>query len=212
MGHGVSVSPDVRRCLPAPPVTRIGVGSAAPGTRSICVFCGSAAGASPAYRFAATQLGREIGHRGWRLVYGGASVGLMGEVADAALAAGAEVVGVITPGLVDKEVNHGGLTQLVVEPTMAARKTTMFELSDAVVVLPGGFGTLDELFEAITLNQLGDMAMPVVLVDTDGFWQPLLAAVDALVDAGFVSAANRSLLHVVATPADALAATASPWV
>ena len=173
-------------------------------TRSICVFCGSAPGTNPAFAAAAAHAGEEIARRGWRLVYGGASVGLMGIVADAALAAGGEVVGVITPGLIGREVAHGGLTQLIVEPSMAERKTTMFELSDAVLVLPGGYGTLDELFEAVTLNQLGELDLPVALVDVADFWAPLVAVIDAMGAAGFVSRRSRGLIREHASPTDAL--------
>ncbi|QWC84669.1 TIGR00730 family Rossman fold protein [Nocardioidaceae bacterium] len=158
---------------------------------SVLVFCGSRAGEDPAYARAAASLGREIAARGLRVVFGGGRVGLMGEVADAALAAGGEVVGVIPQHLEDREVAHESLTGLEVVGSMHERKARMYELADAVVVLPGGFGTLDELFETLTWNQLGLHRVPVGLLDVAGYWAPLVQVLDASVTAGFVDAANR---------------------
>lgn len=156
---------------------------------SVCVFSGSAEGRRPAYAAAAAELGGELAARGLRLVYGGARVGLMGVVADAAKAAGGEVVGVIPQGLVDREVAHAALDELHVVGTMHERKALMTELSDAVVALPGGLGTLDELFEALTWAQLGLHGMehkPIGLLDAEAYWTPLLDLVAHTVTEGFV--------------------------
>ncbi|MBV9946298.1 MAG: TIGR00730 family Rossman fold protein, partial [Myxococcales bacterium] len=139
----------------------------------ICVFIGSR-DAGPSHREAARKTGHAIARRGWGLVYGGASVGSMGVLADAALAAGGEVIGVIPRALVDRELAHPGLTKLVVVGSMHERKATMHALCDAFLALPGGFGTLDEAFEAITWRQLGLHAKELAFLDVDGFWQPLL--------------------------------------
>ncbi len=180
--------------------------------RSVCVFSGSSDGARPAFASAADELGRAVAERGLRLVYGGGRVGLMGRVADAALAAGGAAVGVIPRSLARREVAHEGLTELHVVETMHERKALMAGLSDAVVALPGGLGTLDELFETLTWNQLGLQSMPCGLLDADGFWSPLLAMLDHAVTEGFVSAALRDLLSAASEPAallDALAARVS---
>lgn len=165
--------------------------------KRLCVFCGSSLPPEPAYREAATALGAAIGRAGAELVYGGGRIGLMGLVADAALAAGAKVIGVIPAGLHNREIAHAGLSDLVVVPDMQERKREMFALSDAVAVLPGGFGTLDEAFEAITLRQLGFFQKPIVLVDTLGYWQPLLALVDRVVASGFARPDAKDLYTVV---------------
>ena len=137
----------------------------------ICVFCGSSSGSDPVFVNAALSLGATIANDGHRLVYGGGHVGLMGVVADAALAAGGSVTGVMTEQLVAAEVAHRGLTELEVTATMHARKARMAELSDGVIVLPGGFGTLDETFEMITWNQLGLVAVPVVFLDVNSYFR-----------------------------------------
>ncbi len=162
---------------------------------SICVFTGSRDGRRPAYVDAATALGEEIAHRGLRLVYGGGRVGLMGAIADAALAAGGEVAGVIPRSLVDAEVAHPGLTELHVTGSMHERKATMADLSDAVVALPGGLGTLDELFESLTWTQLGLHALPCGLLDVEDYWAPLVRLLDHAVAEGFVAPASRGLLR-----------------
>ncbi len=171
---------------------------------SICVFSGSSPGARPSYTLAAEALGREIASRGMRVVYGGASVGLMGSVADAALAAGGEVVGVIPQHLVDREVAHPGLTELRVTTSMHERKALMADLSDGFVALPGGFGTLEELAEILTWTQLGLQSKPTGLLDVDGFYEPLLRFFDRTVEERFVSDRNRALLLAAETPADLL--------
>jgi uncharacterized protein (TIGR00730 family) len=169
-------------------------GPAAGHPFSVCVFCGSRFGASPAYRAAARALGAGIARRGWRLVYGGGEVGLMGEVARATLAGGGEVLGIIPQRLVDREVGKRDLTELVVTRTMFERKERMLARSDAFLVLPGGFGTLDELLEVVTLTQLGYLAVPLVLIDTERIWAPLRTAFAALVEHGF---ADRTALDIM---------------
>jgi hypothetical protein len=171
---------------------------------AICVFCGSSSGSDPAFSDAARSLGETIAARGHRLVYGGGHVGLMGVVADAALGAGGSVTGVMTEQLVSAEVAHLGLTELEVTPTMHARKARMAELSDGVIVLPGGFGTLDETFEMITWNQLGLVAVPVVFLDVAGYFAPLFDFIDASVSTGFVSPANAALARRAFSVVDAV--------
>ena len=167
----------------------------------VCVFCGSSPGAREAYLEAARSLGSLLAERGIGLVYGGASVGLMGEVADAVLAGGGEAIGVIPRRLVDRELAHAGLTELHVVETMHERKALMARLSDAFVILPGGAGTLDEFFEALTWRQLGLHAKPLALLDVEDFFEPLLALADHLVEEGFVQAAFRAVLLVERDPA-----------
>jgi len=152
---------------------------------SICVYCGSRRGAQLVYGNTAQRLGQEIAKRGMRLVYGGGQVGLMGVVADAALAAGGEVVGVIPKHLENWEVGHHGLSELHVVGSMHERKQMMFELSDGFIALPGGIGTLDETFEILTWRQLRVHDKPLVILDDDGFWRPLQGMLDAIVQGGF---------------------------
>jgi uncharacterized protein (TIGR00730 family) len=166
----------------------------------ICVFCGSSSGRGDAYRQAAATLGRLMAERGIGLVYGGASVGTMGVVADAAVDAGGEVVGVIPQALVDREVAHQGLTDLRVVRDMHERKATMADLSDGFIALPGGAGTMEELFEVWTWAQLGLHAKPIGLLDVAGFYDPLGAMLDHMVTEGFLSAANRDLVTFEADP------------
>jgi len=137
-------------------------------------------------------------------VYGGANVGLMGAVADAALAGGAEVIGVLPEVLAGKEIAHAGLTALEMVPTMHERKARMAELADAFLVLPGGYGTLDELMEAVTWAQLGMHAKPCILINTAGYWNGLLKFLDSTVAAGFLKAENRQLLLVASSAAEAV--------
>jgi uncharacterized protein (TIGR00730 family) len=179
--------------------------------RRVCVFSGSRPGARSEYAFAARALGEAMARRGSGLVYGGASVGVMREIADAALAAGGEVIGVIPRALVDREVAHHGLTELRVVPTMHVRKATMAELADGFVALPGGFGTLDELFEILTWAQLGMHQKPVGLVNVCGFWDPFLALVEHTVKEGFVPEDQRGLFLVEPDPA-ALLERMAAWV
>ena len=159
--------------------------------KSICVYCGSNAGSKPAYTERAIALGDRIARDGLRLVYGGGNVGLMGLAADAALAAGGEVIGVIPEQLVTWEVAHKGLTRLEVVANMHERKMRMFDLSDAFVALPGGFGTLDEMFEMLTWRQLGIGDKPCAFLDVDGFYAPLLQMIDRMVAERFLHADQR---------------------
>lgn len=180
-------------------------------TLTVCVYCGSRNGASPAFRAAAQALGRLIGERGWRLVYGGGNVGLMGVTADAALAAGAEVVGVIPERLVHLEVGHRALTELHVVPTMHERKRLMAELADVFVALPGGIGTFEELFEVWTWRHLGYHDQPIGLLNVESFYDPLLAFMHHTLQAGFIDASQQAMLTVHDDPAallDRLAAEA----
>lgn len=157
----------------------------------ICVFAGSAAGARPSYLIAARELGAEIARRGHCMVYGGASCGLMGACADAALAGGGEVVGVLPRALASRELAHTGLTEMRIVGSLHERKAVMSALSDAVVALPGGCGTLDELFEAITWGQLGLHEKPIGLLDADGYFSGLLGFLEHMNAEGFVRPALR---------------------
>jgi uncharacterized protein (TIGR00730 family) len=162
--------------------------------KRVCVFCGSMPGHDPAYAEAARALGELLAARDLGLVYGGARVGLMGAVADAALAAGGEVLGVIPRGLVRRELAHVALTDLEVVDTLGERKARMVERSDAFVALPGGFGTLDELFEVVTWSQLGLHGKPAGLLDVGGYWQGLVAWIETAVAAGFVPAQHAGMI------------------
>jgi uncharacterized protein (TIGR00730 family) len=179
--------------------------------KSVCVFCGSRNGAELDFEAAAAALGCWAAKAGLEVIYGGGHVGLMGVVADAALAAGGDVIGVMTEQLVAAEVAHVGLTRLEVVSSMHERKARMAELSDGVIVLPGGFGTLDEVFEIITWNQLGLVAVPVVFLDSVGYFESLFAFIDRSVAEGFVSAGHAGAAQRAGTVADALRlATAAP--
>lgn len=167
---------------------------------SLCVYCGSRLGDREAYAEAAWQVGTEIGRRGWQLVYGGGRAGLMGRVADAALAAGAPVIGVIPQSLMDREVGHAGLSELHVVQTMHERKLLMAERSDAFLALPGGIGTFEELFEVWTWRQLGYHDKPVGLLNVDGYYDALLGFLEQTVTQGFVAPPQRALLQVEADP------------
>jgi uncharacterized protein (TIGR00730 family) len=160
--------------------------------KAICVYCGSNAGNRPEYADQAKALGRLLAARGIELVYGGGKVGLMGIVADAVLAAGGRAVGVIPRQLVEKEVAHTGLTELHIVETMHQRKTRMFELADAFVALPGGFGTMEEIFEMLTWAQLGLHAYPCAFLNVNGFYAGLKANMDHMVAEGFVRAEQRN--------------------
>ncbi|MFJ8440275.1 TIGR00730 family Rossman fold protein [Kitasatospora griseola] len=173
------------------------------------VFAGSATGTRTEYAALAAALGTTLARRGIGIVYGGGRVGLMGALADAALAAGGEVVGVMPKALVDKEIAHRGLTRLQVVEDMHRRKAAMAEAADAFVALPGGTGTLEELFEAWTWQQLGLHAKPVALLGPPGFWQPLTGLADHLVDTGFVRPALRNL--IAETDPDALLDAVERW-
>jgi hypothetical protein len=171
--------------------------------RRIGVFCGATAGRDPAHEAAARALGRALAHRDVAVVTGGGRVGLMGAIADATLAAGGSVIGVIPRSLVDRELAHSGLTELVVVDTLAERKTVIIDLADGFIALPGGIGTLDELAEVLSWAQLGLHAKPVGILDPGDYWTPLLAWLDAAVAEGYVMPAHRRALMVAADP-DAL--------
>ncbi|MGD0192609.1 MAG: TIGR00730 family Rossman fold protein [Rhizomicrobium sp.] len=171
---------------------------------SICVFCGSSYGNDPAYAEAARDLGRLIGEGGHRLVFGGGTIGLMGEVARAARAAGADVIGVIPEFLKRPEIAFEGGTELIVAPTLQDRKTEMMERANAFVLLPGGLGTMDEYFEVITTAQLSQHRKPIVLIDVNGYFEPLRLLIDHLVSRGFVRPEARTMHASAATAADAL--------
>ena len=179
---------------------------------AICVFLSSSPGVRPEQAAAIRALAEAIVARGHDLVYGGASVGLMGVLADAALAAGGTVVGVIPKALVDREVAHAGLTELHVVDTMHARKAAMFFRADGFVVAPGGFGTLEEAFEVLTAAQIGLHAKPVVFYDVGGFWRRLEPFLDHAVAEGVLRAENRALIHIAddAERAVAMVSRAAP--
>lgn len=168
--------------------------------KSVCVYCGSRAGAMPAYAQDARKLGKNLAEEGWRLVYGAGDVGLMGEVARAAQTAGGDTFGVIPQHLVEWEVGKTDLTRYIVTETMHERKKVMFMNADAVVVLPGGAGSLDELFEALTWRQLGLHSKPVVILNTGGYWNPLKTLIDHVIDQGFADSSLSDYLTWVDTP------------
>ena len=169
-----------------------------PGLSSICVFCGSSAGARPAYPRAAEVVGRSLAQRGVRVVYGGATVGMMGTLADAARGAGGEVIGVIPRSIFDREIGHTGLADLRVVGSMHERKALMAELSDAFIALPGGIGTLEELIEVYTWSQLGLHAKPLGVLNVSGYYDGLAAFLDHAVASGFLRAEHRAVLAVEA--------------
>jgi uncharacterized protein (TIGR00730 family) len=172
--------------------------------RSVCVFCSSAGGLPEEYRSAARELGRELAGRGHRLVYGGGNVGLMGEVARSVHAHGGTVVGVIPQGLVDRELAYDPADELVVTETLRERKAEMDARADAFVALPGGFGTLEELLEVLTLRQLRLHDRPIVLVNVAGYWDPFLAMVEDMVAQGFAPLGEGALFQVAKTAAEAV--------
>jgi uncharacterized protein (TIGR00730 family) len=178
--------------------------------RRICVFCGASAGVDEQYLEAARDVGRGLAEHGIGLVYGGGRVGLMGEVAAAALAAGGEVVGVIPRGLVDRELAHPGLTELLVVETLHERKAAMAERADAFIALPGGLGTLEELAEVVSWAQLELHSKPIGLLDVGDYWELLLAWLDMAVAEGFVAPAHRRLVSRAAS-LDELLARFAAW-
>lgn len=176
----------------------------------ICVFCGSSSGTDPVYARAAVELGELLADGGHGLVYGGGDVGLMGVVADATLRRGGRVTGVMTEQLLTEEVAHPSLTRLEVASSMHDRKARMAELSDAVIVLPGGFGTYDEAFEILTWNQLGLVAKPIVFCNVGGFFAPLFDLIEQATSAGFIHDGHRTLAQRAADPAEALFRALAP--
>ena len=174
--------------------------------RSVCVYCGSSARVNDVYKEAARRLGGGLARAGIEVVYGGGRVGLMGILADAALSAGGRVVGIIPGHLQALEVDHGGLSELVVVDTMHERKRMMVDRADAFIVLPGGLGTLDEAFEVVTWKQLRLHDKPVLIADIAGYWAPLLGLLDHIDAEGFVSGGHRRLFSVVGDVDQALEA------
>jgi uncharacterized protein (TIGR00730 family) len=177
---------------------------------SICVFCGANPGHDPAFAAAATELGSAIAAGGHQLVYGGGRVGLMGVLADAVLAAGGTVVGFIPQSLVDREVAHLAVTELVVTESMHTRKAAMCDRADGFVALPGGFGTLDEVLEILTWNQIGTIAKPVAFLDVAGYFRLLFEFLDEAVGAGLVMPAHRAMAQRAGTVDAALAIASGP--
>jgi uncharacterized protein (TIGR00730 family) len=173
-------------------------------THSVAVYCGSRFGNVALFKDHAAELGRLIANKGWRLVYGGGSVGLMGAVADAALSAGGEVIGVIPEGLMGLEVEHKGLQELMVTKDMHSRKAAMASMADAFLTLPGGIGTMEEFFEVITWKQLGFHQKPVMLLNSAGFFDGLLGLLQSMVSGGFVSSQTIDSLKVFQTPGEAV--------
>ena len=165
--------------------------------KSVCVYCGSRNGVRPSYGLAADAAGEMLARRGWRLVYGAGDVGLMGRVARATQAAGGKTFGVIPTHLMDWEVGKTDLDTFIITETMHERKKVMIMNADAVVVLPGGAGSLDELFEALTWRQLGLHAKPIFVLNTDGFWTPLLGLIDHFIAEGFAYASLLGFMQVV---------------
>lgn len=164
---------------------------------SVCVYCGARPGADPAYMAAATELGTALARADMRLVYGAGDVGIMGAVARAAQAAGGETFGVIPTHLMEMEVGKRDLTRFIVTETMHERKKVMFMNADAVAVLPGGAGSLDEFFEALTWRQLGLHEKPIYLVDINGYWQPLAGLIDHVIAQGFAEDSLRGFFRIV---------------
>jgi uncharacterized protein (TIGR00730 family) len=182
---------------------------------SVCVFCGASPGGDPAYVAFAREMGHEIARRGLRLVYGGAKVGLMGALADAAMASGGEVIGVIPHALVDKEIGHEGLSRLLIVDSMHERKARMAELSDGFVALPGGVGTLEEIFEIWTWGQLGFHAKPAAFLNVRGYYDGLRGFLDHAVGEAFLRAPHRDMVifrEDCGEVLDALAAYVPPAV
>lgn len=172
--------------------------------KAVCVFCGSSPGNDPAYAAAASALGLTIARGGLTLIYGGGAVGLMGIVADAAVAAGGRVVGIIPEALMRREVGHGRVSHLRIVQTMHERKAMMAEMADGFIALPGGFGTLEETAEALTWTQLGIHPKGVVLLDVNGFWSPFVALMDKMVSVAFLRPEHRALAMRADSPEVAL--------
>ena len=171
----------------------------------VCVYCASSSTVPAAFFQAAHAIGTGMARRGWPLVYGGGSVGLMGSVAEAVQEAGGRVIGIIPQALLEREVGYTRADELVVTQTLRERKQIMEDRADAFIALGGGFGTLEELLEILTLRQLGYHTKPIILVNTDGYYDPLLAQFEQLYALGFADERNRALYHVVRNPAEAFA-------
>jgi uncharacterized protein (TIGR00730 family) len=181
-----------------------------PQIRSVCVYCGSAGAVDQRYRTAAEEIGRSLAAAGIALVFGGGRIGLMGIAADAALAVGGQVIGVIPAALRDRELAHQGVSELVVVDTMHDRKRVMAERADAFAVLPGGIGTLDEMFEMLTWRQLGLHDKPIFLIDVAGYWQPLRVLLDHIVEQRFAKSLVPRLVEIVPNVAALMTALRRP--
>lgn len=173
---------------------------------SVCLYCGSSTGRRAVFREGAAQFGALLAERGIRLIYGGGHIGLMGVAADAALAKGGTVIGVIPKFLIDLEASHPGLTELVIVDSMHERKQRMFELADGFAILPGGLGTLDEMIEIITWRQLGLHDKPIAIIDLGGYWQSLTALIDKVIADDFAKPRVRNLFTVVRSVGEVLPA------
>ena len=180
-----------------------------PNITSLCVFCGSQPGTDPAYAAAAAALGADLARTGVTLIFGGGRVGLMGVSADAALAGGGRVVGVIPTFLKDKELAHPHATEMVVVPDMHTRKKTMFERSDAFCILAGGVGTMEEMFEIVTWRQLHLHNKPIIILNTAGYWSHLVALLENMIGEGFAHRGHDALITVVERPEEVLIAVAA---
>jgi len=170
--------------------------------RRVCVYCGSSPGVRPEYKASAAELGTLLTEANIDLVYGGASIGVMGALADAVMSGGGHVTGIIPHGLFKREVAHQGISSLLVVDSMHERKALMARMADALITLPGGFGTLEELFEMITWSQIGIHTKPIFLLNTLGFYDPLLKFIDTILDEGFIKPGQQHLVRVAATPAE----------
>lgn len=177
--------------------------------KTVCVYCGSSANVSELYRHAATRLGRLLAENNLKLVYGGGKSGLMGLVAEGVLAGGGDASGVIPHHIANREISHTGLTELHMVDTMHERKQMMVDMADAFVILPGGLGTLDEFFEIMTWRQLSLHDKPIIIVNIEGYWSPLLILIDRLIDQGFARESDRQMLQVVESVDDVPAALAT---
>ena len=182
-----------------------------PAFQSLCVFCGSKSGVNPTYQVESRRLGTLMAERGVRLVYGGGRIGLMGAVADAVVDGGGDVVGVIPEFLLRLEIGNDQAGELIVTDTMHTRKAKMFEMSDAIVVLPGGIGTLEETLEVMTWKQLCQHDKPIIVMNIDGCWDSFVGLIDSIIDGGFAHPKVRELISVVASADDVFdALTNSP--
>jgi len=166
---------------------------------NICVYCGSSRGNDTSIHRQSEEFARQLSNKGHRLIYGGGSIGIMGILANTVIENGGEVIGVIPKDLFRKEVAHQGITELITVEDMHQRKSTMADLADAFVALPGGFGTLEELFEIITWNQIGIFKKPVVVLNLNGFFDPIIQMIEQAIDAGFIKPRNGEILNVAQT-------------
>jgi len=178
--------------------------------KSVCVYCGSSNHVNEAYKNLARDLGAYLGQKDIRLIYGGGHVGLMGEVADSCLQAGGAVTGIIPAHLHEREVQHNGLTELIVVNSMHERKAIMAERAEGFITLPGGFGTMDETFEILTWKQIGLHNKPIIIYNVDGFWNPLLDLIQDLIDTSFAPQSNKHIFKAVTNQIELEAALNAP--